>query len=371
MNFPNTSAKPIKVVTGYDHTCTLFNDGHVWCNGSNGFQQLGIGVSGNSATPVQVKENGVALANTIDIEAGAYHNCAIQNSGAIYCWGFYTDGQLGLNSLADGVDQARSVVLVALSMSATCAITASDATQVICVGYGYSSSDNASTTIDLGHAVTALTAGSTHFCALLDTTKAKCWGTNHRGQLGIGSAEFTSAYMNTPVFVLKDSIGTELSGITDINAAHSSTCLVASGKPMCFGGNRSHQLGIANGGANVLYPTLVTLFDSITGKTLVSMHVGEYTGHAVFDDDSVYSVGTNNGGTFGDGSTISSRNVIGDMAGAIAPQINFVVESSSPSLIPSNSPTSSPTSSASPTNVVSQVTERIDLVTNTEYVHVF
>ena len=341
--FPGvTSAKPIKVVTGYDHTCTLFNDGHVWCNGSNGFQQLGDETNVNSSTPVQVKKNGAVLKNVIDIEAGAYHNCAIQNTGAMYCWGFDTDGQLGMNAIMDGIYQGTSAVLIALSMSATCCIAESDATQVICVGYGYSSSDNASTTIDLGHAVTALTAGSTHFCALLDTTKAKCWGTNHKGQLGIGSAEFTSAYMNTPVFVLQDSTGTERSGISDINASYSSTCLVASGKPMCFGNNKYYQLGIANGGANVLYPTLVAPFYSITGKSLVSMHVGEYTGHAVFDDGSVSSVGTNNGGTFGDGSTIGNGNVVGDISGAIAKQISFVVGSSSPSLFPSNSPSSSP-----------------------------
>ncbi|GFH47585.1 hypothetical protein CTEN210_04060 [Chaetoceros tenuissimus] len=344
LNFPSSiSAKPIKVVTGYDHTCTLFTDGHVWCNGSNGFQQLGNEGTVNSATPVQVKKNGVVLTNVIDIEAGAYHNCAIQNTGAVYCWGFNTDGQLGLNSLADGVDQARSIIMIALSMSATCAITELDATQVKCVGYGYSSSDNASTTIDLGHTVTAITAGSTHFCALLDTAKAKCWGTNHNGQLGIGSAEFTSAYISAPVFVLQDSTGTVLSGITKINAAYSSTCLLASGKPMCFGNNRYYQLGIANGGTNILYPTLVQIFDTITGKSLVSMHIGEYTGHAVFDDDSVYSVGTNNGGTFGDGSTISSNNIVGDASSSIAKQISFIVGSSRPSLVPSSSPTIVPT----------------------------
>ncbi|GFH47586.1 hypothetical protein CTEN210_04061 [Chaetoceros tenuissimus] len=344
LNFPNTSAKPKKVITGYDHTCTLFNDGHVWCNGSNGFQQLGNGGTVNSATPIQVKQNGVVLANVVDIEAGAYHNCAIQNTGAVYCWGFNTDGQLGLNSLANGLDQARSVVLVALSMSATCATVASDATQVKCVGYGYSTSDSASTTIDLGHTVTSITAGSTHFCALLDTAKAKCWGTNHNGQLGIGSAQITAAYMSTPVFVLQDSTGAELSGITKINAAYSSTCLVASGKPMCFGNNRWYQLGITNGGANVVYPTLVTPFNSITGKSIESMHIGEYTGHAVFDDGSVSSVGTNNGGTFGDGSAISSRNVIGDASGAIVPQISFVDGSSRPSSNPSALPSLSPSS---------------------------
>ena len=281
----------------------------------------------------QVKNGSVLLVDVIDIEAGAYHNCAIQNNGAMYCWGFNADGQLGMNSIMDGSSAGKKTVQMALSMSATCVITEEDSTKVKCAGFDYSNNDVGLTVVDMGDAVTiqtgkqGLTAGSTHFCALLDNTKAKCWGTNHKGQLGIGSAQFTTASHASPVFVLTDSSGTELSGITDIKAGYSSTCVVASGSPMCFGNNRSYQMGIANGGANVLYPTLVTSIDNITGKSLLSMHVGEYTGHAVFDDKSVHSVGTNRGGTFGDSSTIDSQNIIGDSTNAIATQISFVIGS--------------------------------------------
>ena len=122
--------------------------------------------------------------------------------------------------------------------------------------------------------------------------------------------------------VLNSSTGVALTGITDINAGYLSTCLVANGLSMCFGNNRFYQLGIANGGANVLYPTALSIA-TVSGKTLVSLHVGEQTGHAVFNDDTIHSMGTNYGGTFGDGSTISSRNVVGDVSGAIAPQIGY------------------------------------------------
>ncbi|GFH57070.1 hypothetical protein CTEN210_13546 [Chaetoceros tenuissimus] len=54
LNFDSTIATPVKVVTGYDHTCTLMSDGSIWCNGSNGFQQLGDGTSNNSASPVSL-----------------------------------------------------------------------------------------------------------------------------------------------------------------------------------------------------------------------------------------------------------------------------------------------------------------------------
>ncbi|GFH61755.1 VCBS repeat-containing protein [Chaetoceros tenuissimus] len=217
LNFPNSiTAKPKKVVTGYDHTCTLFQDGHVWCNGSNGFQQLGDETSANSATPIQVKKGSVLLVDVIDIEAGAYHNCAIQNNGAMYCWGFNADGQLGMNSIMDGSSAGKKTVQMALSMSATCVITEEDSTKV---------------------------------------------------------------------------------------------------------------------------------------KSLLSMQVGEYTGHAIFDDKSVHSVGTNRGGTFGDGSTIDSQNIIGDLTNVIAKQISFVIGSDEPSLEPQSSPSTIP--SLSPSNLPS------------------
>ncbi|GFH62026.1 hypothetical protein CTEN210_18502 [Chaetoceros tenuissimus] len=329
LNFPSgiDNAKPVKVVTGYDHTCTLFDNKSVWCNGSNGYGQLGDTSSANSATPVQVKEGNAALGDVTDIESGAYHNCAIKSSGAIYCWGFNTDGQLSLNGIMNGGTDATKVSKMALSMSSTCVVTVNSSTSVTCVGFGFSSTST-STAIDLGSNAAKITAGSTHFCALLDVeSKAKCWGTNHAGQRGIGSSDYNPLF-DSAEYVLDSSGVSPLSGIADINAGYSSTCLVLSnGNAMCFGNNKYYQLGIGNGGNKVMSPTNVPIA-LVSGKTLVSVYVGEQTGHAVFNDDSVYSWGTNYGGTFGDGSSISSRNIIGSGSGSeVATEMNFRVPS--------------------------------------------
>ncbi|GFH56254.1 hypothetical protein CTEN210_12730 [Chaetoceros tenuissimus] len=317
----------VQFVTGYDHTCSLFDDGSVWCNGSNGFGQLGNGGTDNSSTPVQVNLS----TGLTDIEAGAYHICAIQSiNTALYCWGFNADVQHGLNTIMNENADDKKVIKMAFSMSATCVVTQSDAATVTCVGFDFN------TLLNLGQAITKLTSGSTHFSALLLDKTAKCWGANHKGQLGIGSAEFTMAYFDSPVTIL-ETLGTALSNITDINAGYSSMCLViAGGNAKCFGDNRFHQLGIANGDDNVLYPTDVQVA-VILGKLLSSIHVGEYTGHAVFEENSIYSWGSNYGGTFGDGSVVSSRNVIGDVSGVPAAQMAFEIGSSSPSSSPSMS----------------------------------
>ncbi|GFH57073.1 T9SS C-terminal target domain-containing protein [Chaetoceros tenuissimus] len=328
LNFDSTIATPVKVVTGYDHTCTLMSDGSIWCNGSNGFQQLGDGTSNNSASPVQVKKNGGAvITNAVDIEAGAYHNCAIDDTGALYCWGFNSDGQLGLTM--DGLITETSVFKMALSMIATCVVTEHDKKSVTCVGYDYSSSNP----ISLGNDIEQMTAGSTHFCARLNDGTAKCWGANQRGQLGIGSAAYTADYHDSPVLVL-GSAGSTLTGITHIDAGHSSTCVVANNQPMCFGDNSSYQLGSQDRHIPIVFPRQVSIA-IISGKSLVSIHVGEHTGHVVYNDDSIYSWGTNHGGTFGDGSTVSSGNVIGAVHTVIATEMNVVIGSNSPSSLPS------------------------------------
>lgn len=66
--------------------------GYCWGDNSNG--QLGNGNTTDQRTPVAVSTSGV-LSGTVDqINAGAFHSCAIQGS-ATYCWGYNRTGQLG------------------------------------------------------------------------------------------------------------------------------------------------------------------------------------------------------------------------------------------------------------------------------------
>ena len=101
---------------------------------------------------------------------------------------------------------------------------------------------------------------------------------------------------------------------------------------MCFGFNQQYQLGIKSElvlvgwgpfveslPEDILYPTALDVtFPS--NKEVVSVHVGSYTGHAVFSDNSVYAWGNNIYGAFGDG---SSGSVIGDEVGDAAVKMDF------------------------------------------------
>src|SRR5439155_995582 len=82
------------------------------------------------------------------VTVGAVHTCALEASGAAYCWGWNAYGQLG-----DGSTTARS-------------------TPVPVAG-------------DLTFAL--LSAGGLHTCGVTSGGAAHCWGNNANGELGIGS----------------------------------------------------------------------------------------------------------------------------------------------------------------------------------------
>jgi alpha-tubulin suppressor-like RCC1 family protein len=80
----------------------------------------------------------------------------------------------------------------------------------------------------------AISAGSSHSCALLANQTAKCWGDNSKGQLGDG----TGTDSPTPVAV------SFLSGAVRLSAGYLSTCAVFSdGSAKCWGDNEFGQLG--------------------------------------------------------------------------------------------------------------------------------
>jgi hypothetical protein len=104
----------------------------------------------------------VGLASGVTaITAGYGHTCALTSNGGIKCWGYKRQGQLG-----DGTTNWSN-------------------TPVDVVG--------------LSRGVTAVTAGTFHTCALAGAGRAKCWGWDSMGQLGLG----TITHRLTPVDVVE------------------------------------------------------------------------------------------------------------------------------------------------------------------------
>jgi alpha-tubulin suppressor-like RCC1 family protein len=87
------------VTVGWDHTCFRMTNSQVRCVGENNAAQLGdpsIAASGSSVPrPVRNASNTGVLSGVTHVSAGLDHTCARVDTGAAFCWGGDTSGQIG------------------------------------------------------------------------------------------------------------------------------------------------------------------------------------------------------------------------------------------------------------------------------------
>lgn len=232
------------IATNGVHTCALVEGGGVKCWGNNSLGQLGDGTTIDSYTPVDVS----GLTRVIAITAGAAHTCALNESGGVKCWGYNQYGALGdgsniqRNTPVDVSGLTSGVKAIAAGAYHTCALTESGGGK--CWGYNnnYELGDGTNTVrttpVDvwgLGSGVVAITSRGSHTCALTISGGVKCWGTNGLGQFGDGTTDQSP----TPV---------DVSGLTSggvlVSAGGSHTCgLNSNGTLKCWGYNAGGQLG--------------------------------------------------------------------------------------------------------------------------------
>ena len=267
----------VAIAAGENHNCAVASDGSVRCWGINWQGQLGNG-SGDgdtyedAAIPVEVVNLGAART----VSAGRYHTCAVLADGKVACWGWNTDGQLGIGDCSGCVKNEATRVTeftdIATSVSAglrhTC-ITSSEG-EIYCFGRNFEGKldlpsgasagrvaaggeftcmlstngdircfgsnaegelgvghtdavDGIGDVIDLGEAAIDLAAGKQHVCAVLESGKIKCWGQNAEGQLGDGIG-------GTPLPMLLEEPAGRLAG------DRATTCVVtAGGRLLCAG----------------------------------------------------------------------------------------------------------------------------------------
>ena len=90
----NSTAKWKKIQAGSHHSAAIKNDGTLWMWGVNESGQLGIGGFQNSPTPTQVPVPGICKS----VALHTFHSLAIfdnGNGGKLYAWGENYSGQLG------------------------------------------------------------------------------------------------------------------------------------------------------------------------------------------------------------------------------------------------------------------------------------
>ncbi len=235
------------VSAGNDHTCALNSQGVVKCWGSGVLGQLGTGSTTSSLTPVTVTALPPRIASIV---TGDSHTCALTETGGVKCWGNNANGQLGIGSTVqqslptDVPGLTSGVTLIAAGDNHTCAVLGAGG--VKCWGWGTSgqlgqNGNSSNLPVDVsglpaGVAVTSIDATYRHTCVSLADGSARCWGRNHEGQIGTGTASTT--LVRTAV----QPVGLA-SGVTHVSTGGSTTCVVQDDRLKCFGLGTSGQLG--------------------------------------------------------------------------------------------------------------------------------
>ena len=111
-NLP-AGAKFTQIAAGYNYACgTAAGKSYCWGENNNG--QLGTGDTSDQDLPTAVDATGVLAGKTmVETVAGYDNSCALDSAGAIYCWGWNGQGQLG-----DGT-WTRSLVPLSIKLEGT------------------------------------------------------------------------------------------------------------------------------------------------------------------------------------------------------------------------------------------------------------
>jgi len=234
---------PSSLTCGGSHTCAVTAAGGVKCWGANFSGQLGNNSTANSSRPVDVLE---LTEPVFQVSAGYAHTCAVTEAGNALCWGDNNFGRLGNgSSLSSGVP-------VAVQLPAG--------------------------------AVSAISAGLNHSCALLLTGGLKCWGNNDLGQ--IGSDTGTVALSQLPLDVVNMT-----EGVVRLAAGGSRTCAVTTeGAARCWGVNAHGELGDGSSSTSRWWPVDVSglgssVKDVSIGLKAVNWALGEGGGVFYWSDN--------------------------------------------------------------------------------------
>jgi len=190
------------------------------------------------------------------ISTGPNHSCAVDTDGTLWCWGYAAGVLRGY--LGDGT------------------------------------TNGSSTPVQVGTDVdwSVVSAGSNHSCAIKTNGTLYCWGSNFRGQLGLGTVdEVFGLGQDSPV-----QVGTDTDW-RSVSASSLNTCAIKTDDSLyCWGYNADGEVG---DGTQVLrsLPTLV-------GGPYRAVSVGSRHSCAITTGNELRCWGMNFAGAVGDGSRV-------------------------------------------------------------------
>ena len=247
--------KFLDLVVGSGFACALFVNNKVYCWGGNNYGVLGAGSNiPTSITPVNIDQTGVLKGKTItEIAASGLTACIIA-SGAPFCWGSGTRGQLGNGNL--GIAFSPSAVLTSGVLSGKTAVS-------IFAG-------------DSGG-----TSGGV-FCVITDLGAGFCWGGRDSENAGngspIGDGNQIGSYYPVAINMSGDLSGKKITYISP------GMCLIADEQLFCWGWIQKFFTA-RFGRVSVYSPTLVSNDATLVGKKIKADEADFLGGCVIADND--------------------------------------------------------------------------------------
>lgn len=236
-----------QIRAGYHGACGVTELGEMHCWGRNSEGQLGIGSVGADPPPEPTPVL-VSAQDWTDLDVSQGHVCALSGTD-LYCWGRNTQGQLGLG--AGAPEQLRVPTLVQEGSFQRVVVGPVNGCALDEAGALYCWGGNSSGQLGTGDGMDALVPtlidgrrfvdvdiDTFHACAIT-RGELYCWGRNAEGQLGLGDLSTRT----TP---------TRVGGSTDwveVAVGRFHTCAKRSnGSVWCTGMNDEGRLGVGDTG---------------------------------------------------------------------------------------------------------------------------
>lgn len=290
------------IASGDDFNCVLLG-GAVKCWGSQTFNegQLGLGHSNPIGDDAHEMGDNLPWVNlgdgitVVEVDSGGYHSCARLLNGSLKCWGYNINGELGIDSRESIGDEPSEM---------------GEALKFAKLGDGYQALD--------------LSVGNGHACTVSTDGKAKCWGNNNCGQLGVESAFMEIGNHSDEMLTLTGiDLGNDASA-DQIAAGHHHTCiLLKNGSVKCWGKANSGQLGLGHsnniGDDTGEMGNNLPAVDLGTGRIAISVAAGGDHTCAILDNGLLKCWGGNAYGQLGLESRLNIGNDLGEMGDNLQP----------------------------------------------------